>query len=247
MKIILKIQRFNPETDEAPVFQEYTVDADPTDRLLDALIQVKQYQDGTLGFRKSCAHGVCGSDAMQINGKDGLACKTLVKDVADQDGSVVEISPLSHLPIQRDLIVDQDKFFSQYRTIKPYLINNEPVLEKERIQSPEQRQAFDDATNCILCASCYSACPILKVNADFLGPAALAQGYRFIADSRDNGFEDRLLQLDHPDGSWACKNHFECTRACPRQIKITKRINQTKQMIKAHRESKGEPINDGAK
>lgn len=247
MKIILKIQRFNPETDETPVFQEYTVDADPTDRLLDALIQVKQYQDGTLGFRKSCAHGVCGSDAMQINGKDGLACKTLVKDVADQDGTVVEISPLRHLPIQRDLIVDQDKFFSQYRTIKPYLINNETVPEKERIQSPEQRQAFDDATNCILCASCYSACPILKNNTDFLGPAALAQGYRFIADSRDNGFEDRLPQLDHPDGSWACKNHFECTKACPRQIKITKRINQTKQMIKAHREAKGELINDGAK
>jgi len=245
MKIILKIQRVNPGTDEAPVFQEYTVDADPTDRLLDALIQVKQYQDGTLGFRKSCAHGVCGSDAMQINGKDCLACKTLVKDVADQDGAVVEISPLRHLPIQRDLIVDQGQFFSRFRTVKPYLINDEPVPEKERLQSPEQRQAFDDATNCILCASCYSACPIPRDNTDFLGPAALAQGYRFIADSRDNGFEDRLPQLDHPDGSWACKNHFECTKACPRQIKITKRINQTKQMIKVHRESKGEPINDG--
>jgi succinate dehydrogenase / fumarate reductase, iron-sulfur subunit len=247
VKIILKIQRFNPETDEAPVFQEFTVDADPTDRLLDALIQIKQYQDGTLGFRKSFAHGVCGSDAMQINGKDGLACKTLIKDVADHDGTVVEISPLRHLPVQRDLIVDQSKFFRQFRAVKPYLINDEPVPEKERVQSPGQRQAFDDATNCILCASCYSACPIPDDKPDFLGPAALAQGFRFIADSRDNGFADRLPVLDHPDGAWACKNHFACTKACPRQIKITKRINQTKQMIKTRREAAGEPVNDRSK
>jgi succinate dehydrogenase / fumarate reductase iron-sulfur subunit len=247
VKIILKIQRFNPETDDVPFFQEYTVEADPTDRLLDALIQIKQYQDGTLGFRKSCAHGVCGSDAMQINGKDGLACKTLVKDVADQDGAVVEISPLRHLPVQRDLIVDQSTFFRHFRAVKPYLINDEPIPEKERLQSPEQRQAFDDATNCILCASCYSACPIPDDKPDFLGPAALAQGFRFIADSRDKGFADRLPVLDHPDGAWACKNHFACTKACPRQIKITKRINQTRQMIKTRREAAGEPVNDGAK
>lgn len=247
MKIILKIQRYNPEKDETPGFQEYTVDVEPTDRLLDALIHIKKYQDGSLGFRKSCAHGVCGSDAMQINGKDGLACKTLVRDVAEHDGDVVEIAPLRNLPPQRDLIVDQGKFFEKFRAVKPYLINNEPIDEKERLQSPEQRQAFDDATNCILCASCYSACPIPQNNKDFLGPAALAQGYRFIADSRDSGFKDRLPQLDNPDGVWACKNHFECTKACPRQIKITKRINQTKRMIKDHREISGESINDGEK
>lgn len=245
MKIILKIERFNRESDKEPEFKEYTVDVAPTDRLLDALVQVKQYQDGTLGFRKSCAHGVCGSDAMRINGKDGLACKTLIQDVATADGETIEIRPLKHLPVQRDLIVDQDAFFKHYRTIQPFLINNEPAPEKERLQSPEDRKSFDDATNCILCASCFSACPILDHNPDFLGPAALAQAYRFIADSRDKGFDERLPKLDHPQGVWACKNHFECTKSCPRQIKITKRINQTKQRIKAYRESRGEAVNDG--
>ncbi len=245
MKIILKIERFNPETDTESRFQEYTVEVAPTDRLLDALITIKQFQDGTLGFRKSCAHGVCGSDAMRINGKDRLACKTLVKEVADADGDVVEIKPLRHLPVQRDLIVDQTVFFDKYKSIQPFLINDEPVPAKERIQSQEERMKFDDTTNCILCASCYSACPIFDKNKNFLGPAALSQGYRFIADSRDKGFENRLPELDRPDGVWACQNHFKCTEACPRWIKITKRINQTKKMIQNHRKRKGESINDG--
>ena len=246
MKVILKIERFNPESGHGPEFKEYTVEVAPTDRLLDALVQVKQYQDGTLGFRKSCAHGVCGSDAMRINGKDGLACKTLIQDVAESDGETIEIRPLKHLPVQRDLIVDQDAFFNQYKSIQPFLINDEPLPEKERLQSPEERAVFDDATNCILCASCYSACPILDDNPDFLGPAALAQAYRFISDSRDKGFEKRLPGLDHPQGVWACKNHFECTKSCPRRIKITKRINQTKQRIKTYREEREEPLNDGS-
>lgn len=246
MKINLKIERFNPESGLEPQFKEYRVDVAPTDRILDALVRIKQHQDGTLGFRKSCAHGVCGSDAMRINGKDGLACKTLIQDVAKADGETIEIRPLRHLPVQRDLIVDQAAFFKQYRIIQPFLINNEPPPQKERLQSPEKRAAFDDATNCILCASCYSACPVLDDNPDFSGPAALAQAYRFIADSRDQGFEQRLPDLDHPNGVWACKNHFECTKSCPRKIKITKRINQTKQLIKTHREEKGEPLNDGS-
>lgn len=245
MKINLKIERFNPESGIGPEFKEYLVEAEPTDRLLDALIRIKQYQDGTLGFRKSCAHGVCGSDAMRINGKDGLACKTLIQDVAKTDGETIEIRPLKHLSVQRDLIVDQAAFFKHYRTIQPFLINNEPPPEKERLQSRKDRAAFDDTTNCILCASCFSACPIPDDNPDFLGPAALAQAYRFIADSRDKGFEKRLPRLDTPQGVWACKNHFECTKSCPRQIKITKRINQTKQRIKTHRESRGEALNDG--
>ena len=245
MKINLKIERFNPESGLEPEFREYTVEVEPTDRLLDALVLIKQYQDGTLGFRKSCAHGVCGSDAMRINGKDGLACKTLIQDVAKTEGETIEIRPLKHMPVRRDLIVDQDAFFKHYRTIQPFLINNEPPPEKERLQTPGDRAAFDDATNCILCASCFSACPILDDNPGFLGPAALAQAYRFVADSRDKGFEERLPDLDHPNGVWACKNHFECTKSCPRQIKVTKRINQTKQRIKTYRESRGEPLNDG--
>ncbi len=235
MKIILKIQRYNPDADKAPYYQEYAVEADPNERLLDALMQIKRFQDGSLGFRKSCAHGVCGSDAMRINGKDGLACKTLVKDVAAQEGDSVTIEPLRYLPVQRDLIVDQEAFFEKYRAIKPFLINDEPVTEKERLQSQEERLAFDDTTNCILCASCYSACPILDENDNFLGPAAIAQAYRFNADTRDRGFQKRLPVLDQPDGVWPCQNHFKCTQSCPRSILITKRINQTKRMIEKHK------------
>lgn len=237
MQITLKIQRYNPDTDEAPYYQEYTVEVDPNARLLDALMDVKRFQDGSLGFRKSCAHGVCGSDAMRINGQDGLACKTLVKEVAEEDGATVVVEPLRHLPVQRDLIVDQAEFFEKYKSIKPYLINDEAVAEKERIQSPEERLQFDDTTNCILCASCYSACPIPEEHPAFIGPAAIAQAFRFLADSRDKGEEQRLPVLDDADGVWLCENHFKCTQACPRSILITKRINQTKRLIK---EGKGD-------
>ena len=240
MNITLKIKRYNPESDEKPYFQDYTVDADPNDRLLDALMYIKRFQDGTLGFRKSCAHGVCGSDAMRINGKDGLACKTLIKDVAAQDGDAITVEPLQYFPVQRDLIVDQSDFFNKYRAVKPYLINEDLPEEKEYIQSQEERMIFDDTTNCILCASCYSACPIPEGHPDFLGPAAIAQAYRFLADTRDNGLEERLPTLDHPDGVWPCKNHFKCTQSCPRSILITKRINQTKKLIEKHKQKSGE-------
>lgn len=235
MKISLSIQRFNPETDENPRFQDYTVEVNPNERLLDALMQVKRFQDGSLGFRKSCAHGVCGSDAMRINGKNGLACKTLIKDVAEKEGDTIRVEPLRYLPVLRDLIVDQAAFFEKYRSVKPFLINDEPVAEKERIQSQEERMQFDDTTNCILCASCYSACPILEDNPAFLGPAAISQAYRFLADTRDRGFQERLPALDHPDGVWPCQNHFKCTQCCPRSILITKRINQTKRLIEQDR------------
>jgi succinate dehydrogenase / fumarate reductase iron-sulfur subunit len=231
MKINVKIQRYNPETDKNPVYKNYEVDVNPDDRLLDALVYIKTYMDTTLAFRKSCAHGVCGSDAMRINGKDGLACKTLIKDVADEEGATVVIEPLQHMQVQRDLIVDQHVFFDKYRKVKPFLINDEMVLEKERIQSPEERKVFDSATNCILCSSCYSACPVLDGNTDFIGPAAIVQAKRFIDDSRDIGYEDRKPVLSDPNGVWPCENHFECTKACPRQIKITKLINQAKRNI----------------
>lgn len=235
MKIILNIQRYNPDTDTAPHFQKYEVEINPNERLLDALMQIKRFQDGSLGFRKSCAHGVCGSDAMRINGKDGLACKTLVKDVAEKDGDMITIEPLRYLPVQRDLIVNQKDFFAKYRSIKPYLINEEEIEEKERLQSQEERMTFDDTTNCILCAACYSACPVLGEKSGFVGPAAIAQAYRFIADSRDRGMDERLELLDNKTGVWPCQNHFKCTEACPRSILITKRINQTKNLIKKHR------------
>ena len=232
MKITLQIQRYNPEADGKPHFRDYPVEVEPTDRVLDALMQVKNYQDGTLAFRKSCAHGVCGSDAMVINGRERLACKTLVKDVAEADGTVVKIEPLKHLPLLRDLMVEQDEFFARWRKVKPFLINDQRAAEKERVQSPEERAVFDDPTKCILCGSCYSACPILDgKNTAFIGPAALAQAARFIFDSRDRGLAERLEVLDHPDGVWACENHFQCTRVCPRGIKVTKNINLTKRRI----------------
>ena len=232
MKITLQIQRYNPEADGKPHFRDYPVEVEPTDRVLDALMQVKNYQDGTLAFRKSCAHGVCGSDAMVINGRERLACKTLVKDVAEADGTVVKIEPLKHLPLLRDLMVEQDEFFARWRKVKPFLINDQRAAERERVQSPEERAVFDDPTKCILCGSCYSACPILDgKNTAFIGPAALAQAARFIFDSRDRGLAERLEVLDHPDGVWACENHFQCTRVCPRGIKVTKNINLTKRRI----------------
>ena len=231
MKITLRIKRRLPGTDKEPYDQDYVVLVEPTDRVLDAMMQVKNFQDGTLGFRKSCAHGVCGSDAVRINGKDRLACKTLIRDVVEKEGDRITIEPLRHLPVQRDLMVDQTEFFERYRSVSPFLINDVPPTSGERLQSQEERMAFDDATNCILCASCFSACPILEDSPDFLGPAAIVQAFRFLSDSRDNGFQTRLPVLDSPDGVWPCKNHFECTRCCPRSIKITKRINQTKNMI----------------
>lgn len=242
MKIILKIKRFDPEKDKKSYFQKYEVDVDRKERLLDALMEIKRVQDHTLGFRKSCAHGVCGSDAMVVNGKERLACKTLIKELTEREGDTVRIEPLRNLPIQRDLMVDQTAFFKNYRQIKPFLINPEKVQERERIQSPEERKRIDDATKCILCAACFSACPVKQeVNPKFLGPAAIVQASRFIEDSRDRGFEERLPELDRPNGIWSCENRFECTRVCPRSIKVTKLINLTKRKIEESRKARKDP------
>jgi len=237
MNITLRILRYDPQTGEAPKFQDFEVAVEPTDRLLDALMFIKRNVDGTLCFRKSCAHGVCGSDAMIINGVERLACKTLVQDVADQEGDIVTIEPLKSLPVQRDLMVDYGAFFSTYRRVRPFLIPAGQPETGENIQTPEQRSRFDDPTKCILCAACYSACPVLRnKEADFIGPAAVVQAARFVFDSRDKGLEPRLDVLDAPDGVWPCKNHFECTRVCPRSIKVTKNINLTKRAIKEFKE-----------
>jgi succinate dehydrogenase / fumarate reductase iron-sulfur subunit len=245
MKIILEIRRYNPESDETPYDQRYEVDVAPTARVLDALVQVKQFQDGTLTFRKSCAHGVCGSDAMVINGRERLACKTLVQEVAQEHGALVRIDPLRGFRVERDVLVDQTPFLKKYQSIKPYLINDQRVGEKEQLQTPEERIRIDDATSCILCCGCFSACPVLQEGTDFLGPAIISQASRFLDDSRDRGFEDRLPVLDSPDGVWPCENHFECTRMCPRGVKITKRINETKRRVEKYRQERGESVNDG--
>jgi succinate dehydrogenase / fumarate reductase, iron-sulfur subunit len=239
MKVTLRIQRFNPESDKQPYFQDFEMEVKTDDRLLDALMAVKTYMDGTLAFRKSCAHGICGSDGMVINGVERLACKTLIKDVTDNAGNVITLQPLKSLPLQRDLMVDYERFFENYRIVKPYLINNNEVSGKERLQSPEERYKFDDTTKCILCAACFSACPVEnEKNPAFIGPAAIVQAARFVFDSRDMGFMDRLDSLDNADGVWACENRFNCTKVCPRGIKVTRSINLTKNRIKEYKESR---------
>jgi len=241
MKVLLEIQRQSPEKGSQPHFQTYEVEVERTDRILDALLHVNRNLDGSLVFRRSCAHGVCGSDAVRINGKEHLACKTLFKDVVENDGDKVRIEPLRHLPVQRDLMVDQTIFFDKFRRVKPFLLPKEEApAGKEYYQSQEDRELFDDATKCINCGSCYSACPVLDTNPEFIGPAAIVQASRFLNDSRDKGLEERIAILDQPNGVWACENHFECTKACPREIKVTKLINLTKRQIKKYREARGE-------
>jgi succinate dehydrogenase / fumarate reductase iron-sulfur subunit len=178
---------------------------------------------------------------MRINGREALACKTLIQDVVTADNTTIRLEPLLGFPVEKDLMVDQQAFFEKYRAVKPFLVNDEPVEEKERIQSPQQRKVFDEATNCILCSACFSACPVLRTNRGFLGPAAIVQAARFLDDSRDQGFERRLPVLDTPEGVWPCENHFACTQVCPRGIKITKLINQTKTRIQKFRATDKSP------
>ncbi len=227
MRLTLRILRYDPERGARPYWGEYDVEVEPTDRILDALNYVKWYVDGSLAYRRSCAHGICGSDAMRINGRNRLACKVLVKDV----GRRVTIEPLLGFRVIKDLIVDMDLFFELYAAVKPYLITRTPPPEKERLQSPEQRERFDDTTKCILCAACTGSCPPFWSNPAFLGPATLVNAHRFVFDSRDEGTTERLEILNARDGVWRCRTVFNCTEACPRGIKVTKAIEELKMLI----------------
>ncbi len=227
MQVTLKIRRFNPEKDQEPWWGEYKFDAEPTDRLLDALNHVKWHVDGTLTFRRSCAHGVCGSDAMLINGKNGLACKLLLKNL----GSKITIEPMRGFRVIKDLLVDMEAFFDKYRSIKPYFITRSPEPEKERLQSSEQRQKYDDTTKCILCGACTTSCPSFWANPDYVGPAAIVNAHRFIFDSRDEGEEERLSVLNLNEGVWRCRTIFNCVEACPRGINVTRAIGEIKKAL----------------
>jgi succinate dehydrogenase / fumarate reductase iron-sulfur subunit len=225
--LTLRIRRYNPEVREEAWWDEFTVDMEPSDRLLDALHEVKWYRDGTLALRRSCAHGICGSDAMLINGKNDLACKVLVKDVAPQ----VTVEPIRGLPVLKDLIVDMDAFFDGYKSVLPYLLNDEETTDRERLQSPEDRERFDDTTKCILCAACTTSCPIFWGDGEYVGPAAIVNAHRFIYDSRDQGARERLQILSEKTGVFRCRTTFNCTEACPRGIKVTKAIQDVKRSI----------------
>jgi len=224
MQVTIKIFRYNPEKDKKPHYETYKLEAPETDRILDLLEKVKGYQDGTLSFRRSCAHGICGSDAMRINGMNHLACKTLVRDV----GARITVEPLLGMRVLKDLIVDMEPFFKHYRSVLPYLINDEPEPEKERPQSPQERARFDDTTKCILCACCTTSCPSFWGTEQYIGPAAIVAAHRFIFDSRDHGAAERLKVLNDVFGVYRCHTVFNCTMACPREIQITKAIGEVK-------------------
>ena len=227
MRIHFRVKRFDPTTDTKPYFKEYDIELEPTDRVLDGLNKIKWEQDGTLTYRRSCAHGVCGSDAMRVNGRNRLACTLLVRDA----GSKLTIEPLLGMTVIKDLVVDMDQFFKKYKEVKPFLINNDPTPPTERLQSPEQRAIFDDTTKCILCAACTTSCPPFWANKEFVGPASIVNAHRFIFDSRDQGAADRLEILNQREGVWRCRTVFNCTEACPRHIKITQAIEDVKRAL----------------
>ncbi|MBB5934805.1 succinate dehydrogenase iron-sulfur subunit [Streptomyces zagrosensis] len=227
--VTFRIRRFNPEISDQAIWEDFQFQIDPKERVLDALHKIKWDLDGTLTFRRSCAHGICGSDAMRINGRNRLACKTLIKDINPHKPITVE--PIKGLTVLKDLVVDMEPFFQAYRDVMPFLITtgNEPT--RERQQSAEDRKRFDDTTKCILCAACTSSCPVFWNDGQYFGPAAIVGAHRFIFDSRDEGGEQRLEILNDRDGVWRCRTTFNCTEACPRGIEITKAIQEVKRAL----------------
>ena len=226
--VTLFVRRYNPEDGREPYWQDFDVTVHGTDRVLDALHKIKWDIDGSLTFRRSCAHGVCGSDAMRINGRNRLACKTLIKDL--DMSAPIYVEPIKGLEVEKDLVVDMNPFYQAYRDIKPFLIASDKP-EKERLQSAEDRERFDDTTKCILCAACTTSCPVFCTDGQYFGPAAIVNAHRFIFDSRDEAAEVRIDILNDKEGVWRCRTTFNCTEACPRGIQVTKAIAEVKQAI----------------
>ena len=231
----VSIYRYNPETDKEPYMKEYEVDTGGKDLMvLDVLALVKE-QDPTLGYRRSCREGVCGSDGMNINGKNGLACITALSAVAPgvlEGRKPLILRPLPGLPVVRDLVVDMTMFYNQYEKVQPYLQNDTPAPAIERLQSPEDREKIDGLYECILCACCSTSCPSFWWNPDkFLGPAALLQSYRFLADSRDLATEERLAKLDDPFSLFRCRGIMNCVNVCPKGLNPTRAIGHIRNML----------------
>lgn len=225
-----RVYRYNPETDEAPYMQDFSLDDDELDRemmLLDALLLLKA-RDETLGFRRSCGEGVCGSDAMHVNGRNLLACITPLYSLK----TPIDIRPMPGLPVIRDLVVDMQQFYRQYRAVDPYLVNKDPVPEVERLQSPADREQLDGLYECILCGCCSTSCPSFWWNPDkFLGPAALLQSWRFLADSRDQATDERLANLDGSFKLFRCHTIMNCVEACPKGLNPTRAIGRIKELM----------------
>ena len=226
----VSVYRYNPETDKEPFMKDYQVDTQGKDLMVLDVLELIKEQDATLGIRRSCREGVCGSDGMNINGKNGLACITPISEACG-NGDLV-IRPLPGLPVIRDLVIDMSLFYKQYEKIKPYLINDEPAPAIERLQSPEDRAHLDGLYECILCACCSTSCPSFWWNPDrFIGPSGLLQAYRFLIDSRDTATEQRLADLDDPFSVFRCHGIQNCVNVCPKGLNPTKAIGHIRNML----------------
>ncbi len=228
-KMKFSIYRYNPETNKNPYYQDFEVELAKEDaKLLTALVKIKEYYDDSFSFRRSCREGVCGSDAININGRNGLACLTNLEGLKEP----VVIRPIPGLPIIRDLIVDMTQFFNQYNSIRPYVIDERSMPERERLQSPEERAELNGVIECILCACCSTACPSFWWNPDkFLGPAALLHAYRFIADTRDQATSERLDDLNDPYRLFRCHTIMNCADVCPKHLNPTRAIGKIKEVM----------------
>ena len=232
MKLKLKVYRFNPETDRESYYDFFSVEVNPTDRILDCLNRIRWEQDSSLAYRMSCAHGICGSDAVSINGLPALACQKLVKDYDGTKELLIE--PLKYFPIIKDLTVDMEPFFKRIKEINPNTSPKplDPSTDKERLQTAEERSRIDDAVKCILCGCCVGACPVmLEQEPRFIGPAAILRAQKYIFDSRSTDTVERMQILEKPYGIWGCKSYYMCTMVCPKGIKVTAAILKTKKKI----------------
>jgi succinate dehydrogenase / fumarate reductase iron-sulfur subunit len=232
MKVKLKIYRFNPETDKERHYDIFYVEANPNERILDCLNRIRWEQDSSLTYRMSCAHGICGSDAVTINGLPALACQKLVKDYDNTEELLIE--PLKYFPVIKDLNVDMESFFKRIKAINPNTPEKPPNAStaRERLQNIEERSRIDDAVKCILCGCCIAACPvILEQEPEFIGPAAILRAQKYIFDSRATDTVQRMQFMEKPYGIWGCKSYYMCTMVCPKSIKVTEAILKTKKKI----------------
>ncbi len=228
--LTVEVYRYNPETDKAPFMKSYQVDTEGKDLMVLDVLELLKAQDPSLAFRRSCREGVCGSDGLNISGRNGLACITPLSERVKNNKLVLR--PLPGLPVIRDLVIDMSQFFEQYRKIEPYLQNDTPAPAIERLQSPEERAKLDGLYECILCACCSTACPSFWWNPDkFIGPAGLLQAYRFLADSRDTATDQRLSKMEDPFSVFRCHNIQNCVSVCPKGLNPTRAIGHIRQML----------------
>jgi len=220
-----RIYRYDPEKKAQPSFKEYKLECDPMERILTALNRIKWEQDGSVSYRRSCGHAICGSCGMTIQGASRLACRTLVKDIP---GDVITVEPLKGFDVIKDLVVDMEQFYGNLRAILPYFVSTSPKPAKERLQDPKDQQVIDDPAKCILCGCCTSSCPSFWKNESYLGPAALLKAWRFVGDTRDEAAAERLDVVNGANGVWRCHTIFNCMEACPKEIDIPAALSKLK-------------------